>query len=138
MRWVAVLLMFAQLFAASVYAEEGLPPPPLKSIAIIRVPQPMDIVAIDKGSLGLALGGLGAGAVALDAHLNKKGLLGAIARSNFSFSDQLTQDINEALIARGFKTQLVDAVAKDAPTNCSMIMRRFCRAMPTRFWMSVY
>ena len=113
MRWLAVTLL-TYLLAVPVHAEEALPPI-LKSIAIIRVPQPIDIVAIDKGSLALALGGLGAGAVALDAHLNKKGLLGAIARSKFSFSDQLTQDLNEALIARGFKTQLVDADRKGRP-----------------------
>lgn len=114
MRWLAVWI-FAPLLAVSVYAEEATTPSSIKTIAIIRVPQPMDIVAIDKGSLGVALGGLGAGAVALDAHLNKKGLLGAIARSKFSFPDQLTQDLNEALLARGFKTQLVDADRKGRP-----------------------
>ena len=63
----------------------------------------------------MAFGAIGAAAVAADAYTNQKGLLGAIARTKFSFADQLTQDLSAALTARGLKTQLVNADRNGRP-----------------------
>lgn len=115
MRWFTVLLLITNLISGQARAEELMPPPAIGTVAIIHVPEPLEIVTMNKGSLAFAFGGLGAAAVSLDAYANQKGLLGAIARTKFSFSDQLTQDLTEALTARGFKTLQVTADRKGRP-----------------------
>lgn len=115
MRWFTVLLLITNLISGQARAEESRPPPAIGTVAIIHVPEPLEIVTMNKGSLALAFGGIGAAAVALDAYANQKGLLGAIARTKFSFSDQLTQDLTDALTARGFKTLQVTADRKGRP-----------------------
>lgn len=115
MRWFTVLLLITNLLPGLVQAEESISSSEIKTIAIIRVPPPLDVVVLDRGSIGFAFGAIGAAAVLMDANTKQKGLLGAIARARFSFSDQLTQDLTEAVTARGFKTLLVDADRKGRP-----------------------
>lgn len=107
------VLLAASLALGAAHAEA--PAPAIQTIALIRVPQPHEVTTMNKGSLAFAFGAIGAGAVALDAQTKQKGLLGALARTQFSFSDQLTQDLNAALTARGFKTLLVEADRKNRP-----------------------
>ncbi|MHB8915230.1 MAG: hypothetical protein ACYC4K_05405 [Thiobacillus sp.] len=109
------MLLITNIFLGWAHAEELIPPAGIKTVAIIRVPQPLEIVSMDRGSIGFAFGAVGATAVLLDAYTNQKGLVGAIARTQFSFSNQLTQDFNEALAAHGYKTLLVDADRKGRP-----------------------
>ena len=112
MRWFIGLLALANLGIGTVWASE---PPTVKSIALIRVSEPREISVMGKGSIAMALGALGAAAVALDAHANSKGLLGAIARSKFSFSEQLTQDLASALAERGIKSRLINVGRNGRP-----------------------
>lgn len=112
MRWLICLLVFANIGGGWAWANEA---PAIKSIALIRVPEPREISVMGKGSIAMAFGAVGAAATALDAQANSKGLLGAIARSRFSFSEQLTQDIVSALAGRGIKTRLVNPDRNNRP-----------------------
>ena len=113
MRWFTSLFLLA-LIPGLIHAEQAPSPSQISSVAIIRVPEPTEIVVMGKGSLALAFGALGALVVAADA-MNQKGLLGAISRTKFSFADQLNQDLSSALAERGLKTQLVEADRKGRP-----------------------
>lgn len=115
MRWFTVILLITTIFVGLARAEESARSPEINSVAIIRVPEPREIVTMNKGSFALALGGIGGALVSLDAYYNQKGLLGAIARTKFSFSDQLTQDLTAALTARGIKIQVVNAERNGRP-----------------------
>jgi len=113
MRWFFSIFLIA-LVPGLAYAEAVPNPSQINTVAIIRVPEPTEIVVMGKGSLALAFGAIGAFAVAADA-MNQKGLFGAISRTKFSFADQLTQDLSAALAERGLKTQLVNADRKGRP-----------------------
>ena len=113
MRWFSTLLLMA-LIPGLAHAEAVPNPSPINTVAIIRVPEPTEIVVMGKGSLVLAFGAIGALAVIADT-MNQKGLFGAISRTKFSFADQLTQDLSAALAERGLKTQRVDADRKGRP-----------------------
>ncbi len=114
MRFCKIILLVSCLVSFPALGETSLPPV-ISSVAIIRVPEPLEIVTMNKGSLLMAFGGLGAGLAALDAYQNQKGLLGALARTKFSFSDQLSQDLAAALNAQGLKTTMVKADRKGRP-----------------------
>ena len=114
MRWFTVTLIITTIFSGFAYANETTRATEISTIALIRVPDAREIITMNKGSLALVLGGIGGVLVAADAS-NQKGLLGAIARTKFSFSDQLTQDLIAALTARGIKTQLVNADRNGRP-----------------------
>lgn len=81
----------------------------IRTIAILKAPEPNEYTVIDKGSLGGAMGAVGGAAIALDANKNQKGLLGALARSRFSFADALTTELQTALRGRGYETRVVSA-----------------------------
>lgn len=115
MRWFTILFLIAALMPAFTYADQAPNSSQINTVAIIHVPEPTEIVVMGKGSLAMAFGAIGAAAVAVDAHTNQKGLLGAITRTKFSFADQLTQDLSAALAARGLKTLLVSADRKGRP-----------------------
>jgi len=113
MRWFTSLFLMA-LIPGLTSAEQAPTPSQINTVALIRVPEPAEIVVMGKGSLALVFGALGVLAVAADA-MNQKGLFGAISRTKFSFADQLTQDLSAALAERGLKTQLVEADRKGRP-----------------------
>lgn len=117
MRYLAFFLLVASLSTHPARASEpaAAPAAGIQSIALIRVPPPREVITMNKGSLAFAFGGLGAALVSLDAYTNQKGLLGALARTKFVFSEQLTQDLNEAVTARGFKTRIVEANRNERP-----------------------
>lgn len=114
MRWMTFLFLALSFVSGFSHAEQVPNPSQISTIALIRVPEPTEIVVMGKGSLALAFGAIGALAVAADA-MNQKGLFGAISRTKFSFADQLTQDLSAALTERGLKTQLVSADRKGRP-----------------------
>lgn len=86
----------------------------IRTVAIVKAPEPREYTVINKGSLTAAMGAVGGAAIALEAQKNQKGFLGALARTKFSFADQLTADLEAALQARGYKTRVV-AVQRGEP-----------------------
>lgn len=86
----------------------------IRTVAIIKATEPREYTVINKGSPAGAMGGVGGALIALDAQKNQKGLLGALARTKFSFADQLTADLEAALQAKGYKTKVV-AVQRGEP-----------------------
>lgn len=88
----------------------------VRTVAIIKAAEPAEYTVINKGSLMAAAGAVGGAMMALDAKRNEKGLLGALARTRFSFADQLTADLQAALKARGYATRVVSA-QRDKPRD---------------------
>jgi hypothetical protein len=56
-----------------------------------------------------AFGAIGGALMAMQSHQGDKGLLGALARTKFSFSEQLTQDLTAALQAGGYRLVMATA-----------------------------
>lgn len=83
--------------------------PGIKSITLVSVPEPNEYVTMNKGSAAGGLGAIGGALMALDGFEKTKGLLGALARSKFSFSEQLTQDLSAALDAGGYRVVMATA-----------------------------
>jgi hypothetical protein len=81
----------------------------IRSVAIVKAPEPREYTVIDKGGMASALGAVGGAAIALEANKNKKGLLGALARTKFSFADELTTELQMALSKRGYQTKVITA-----------------------------
>lgn len=86
----------------------------VRTVAVVKVPEPREYTVINKGSMAGALGPVGGVKIALDARKDQKGLLGALARTHFSFADQLTADLEAALKARGYDTRVV-TVQREKP-----------------------
>lgn len=81
----------------------------LHTVAIVKIPEPREYTVVDAGSIAGAMGALGGAAIALEAHKDQKGLLGALARTKFSFADELTTELQAALRKRGYQTKVVTA-----------------------------
>lgn len=81
----------------------------IHTVAIVKVPEPLEYSVVNRGSAASALGGVGGAIIGIEAHMNQKGLLGALARTHFSFSDQLTADLQKSLEAAGYTVKVIDA-----------------------------
>lgn len=100
---LVLLALFAAPFQAN--AENS----GIESITLVSVPEPLEYVTMNKGSAAGALGAIGGALMALDGYEKTKGLLGALARSKFSFSEQLTQDLSATLGAGGYRVAMATA-----------------------------
>jgi len=85
----------------------------IRTVAIVKVPEPREYTVIDKGSPAGAMGAVGGAAIAMEANKNQKGLLGALARTKFSFADELTAELQATLRKLGYQTKVVSAQRSD-------------------------
>ncbi len=83
------------------------------TIAIVSVPNPKQYTVMDAGSLKAAMGAVGGLMMVADAAHNQKGLMGAIARTRFSYGRELTRDLQAALRADGYRTRVITVRNKD-------------------------
>jgi len=102
--------LFCLLLLSAIPAQaEPAVAPAIKSITLIRPPEPREYVTMNKGSALGAFGAIGGALMALESRQNDKGLLGALARTKFSFSEQFTQDLSAALNAGGYRVVMATA-----------------------------
>lgn len=113
MRWLIALLFVGNLSSDLALADESAAAPAAspasKSITLIRPPEPREYMVMNKGSAMAGLGAIGGALMALDSYQSSKGLLGALARTKFSFSEQFTQDLSAALAAGGYRVVMASA-----------------------------
>lgn len=86
----------------------------IRTIAIIEAPEPAQYTVINKGSPLAGAGAIGGAFMAMSARKDEKGLLGAMARTQFSLRDQLMRDLQATLRARGYQTRVVN-VQREKP-----------------------
>ena len=79
----------------------------IDTIALISVSGPAEYTVINKGSLAAAGGAIGGAMIGAAAEADQPGLVGALSRNRFSFSEQLTADLKAALEARGYKVTVI-------------------------------
>jgi len=79
----------------------------IHTIAVVEVPQPRQYTVMNAGSIMGAMGAVGGAMMAMDAHKNEKGLLGAEARTKFNYSLTVTRDLISALRKDGYDVKLI-------------------------------
>lgn len=79
----------------------------LRSIAIIRIVEPVNYTMFNRGSLMLAAGAVGGAVTAAAAERDAKTVGAAMQRSKFAFGQQLTEDLERTLKAAGYRTVIV-------------------------------
>ena len=79
----------------------------VRTIAIVKVPNPKQYTVMNAGSPMAAMGAAGALMMVADAKHNQKGLMGAIARTHFRYGQQLTRDLERALRADGYRVRVI-------------------------------
>lgn len=86
MRFFVLLMLIAMQIPGTAYAQAPTLAPEISKVAIIRVPEPLEIITMDRGSIAWAFG-----------------LLGALARTQFLFPGQLTLDLNATHVAKNMR-----------------------------------
>lgn len=80
----------------------------IRTLAIVKVPEPYEYSVINRGSMAAGFGAIGGAMMALEAQKDQQGLLGALARTRFSFADQLTADLKKSLGAAGYSVKVIE------------------------------